>query len=111
MPVEHTLRLITEALDLADRLAHHLKGIFRIDLIDRQLRIPDQQARGKFVEVVASTAVPVECLADATLFAIDNFIHANFAVRISMFPQFYANPASAHFMGYSCCGSRSKKRI
>lgn len=109
--MEHALRMVTEALNFTDCFTHHFKGVFRVDLIDRQAGIADKKGWSELIEVIASAAMPVYSFANPTLLSIDDLIHTHFTMSISMITHFDAYPSPSHFVGNGSSSARTKEGV
>lgn len=61
-----------------------------------------EEGWSKLIEFEATAPLPILRFRDATLLTLDNFLHANSAMRVGMVAKFHANPLATHFMCNSC---------
>ncbi len=65
----------------------------------------------KLVEAKPSTALPLNSLGDASLFAVDDFHETWLAMRTRVSTHFNANPIASHLVGDRTRGPRTKVTV
>ena len=101
-PKSFQRRVIAKTFMQCNSGSKHIGIIFFVyDVFAKSVLI--DKSRRKFIKTVATSTLPVYAFSNATfIFAADNFIKAYFAMGISVFAHFNANPPAPHFVRHSC---------